>query len=115
MLNQIEVHPLFVPVDTIEFCRSNGIVVQAYAPLGGGPLSNAARASGGEANGTQLLLRHAIVTDIAEACGKTPAQVILRWGIQGGLAVVAKSGDADRIAENVRLFDFALTAEQVSA
>merc|ERR1711972_54504 len=109
MLNQIEVHPLFSPTATIEFCKENGIAVQAYAPLGGGPLSNTARATGGETDGTRLLLSHPKTLEIAAAESRTPAQIILRWNIQNGNALVAKSATTTRIAENAQIFDFSLS------
>merc|ERR1712137_329709 len=115
MLNQIEVHPLFCPKETIDVCRSNGIAVQAYAPLGAGPLSNAAKASGGKANGTRILLEHAAVLNAAEAHKRTAAQVLLRWGLQHEHALVVKSGTASRIVENARVFDFDLSPEQMAA
>merc|ERR1712232_162790 len=65
MVNQIEVHPFCVPEDTIAFCRSHEIAVQAYSPLGGGPQSNVAKASQGQTDGTSLLLNHAVVSQVA--------------------------------------------------
>lgn len=114
MVNQIEVHPFFVPQEIIDFCTSRGIVVQAYSPLAGGPGSNAARATNGAADGTRLLLGHPAVVKLAAELRRTPAQVVLRWALQRGFAIVPRSSNAQRIAENARLFDFSLSAEQMS-
>lgn len=111
MLNQVEVHPFCVPDETIEFCAVHGIMIQAYSPLGGGPKSNAARASG--VDGTQLLLGHPTVTSIAQECDRTSAQVLLRWGAQRGFALVARSSDAGRMAENFNGCDFVLSTDQM--
>eukprot|EP00931_Biecheleriopsis_adriatica_P056578 TRINITY_DN33529_c0_g1_i1.p1 TRINITY_DN33529_c0_g1~~TRINITY_DN33529_c0_g1_i1.p1 ORF type:complete len:927 (+),score=197.65 TRINITY_DN33529_c0_g1_i1:118-2898(+) len=113
MVNQIELHPLFVPLETVNFCKENGILVQAYSPLGGGPASNAAKATGGEVDGTRLLLQHDVVKAIAAETGRTAAQVVLRWSLQQGFAVIPRSCNVERICENSALFDFALSASQM--
>jgi len=113
MLNQVEVHPFFVPSETINFCRRHGIAVQAYSPLGGGPGSNAARATDGAANGTKKLLEHPLVQQVAAELGRTPAQVVLRWGVERGCAIVPRSGSHARITENAGMFDFELLPEHV--
>ncbi|CAK0818766.1 unnamed protein product, partial [Prorocentrum cordatum] len=100
MVNQVEVHPLCVPADTLAFCAAHGIVVEAYSPLGAGPASNAARASGGLLNGTRMLLGHEAVGAVAAEVRRTPAQVLLRWGLQMGCVVLPRSSDPGRIAEN---------------
>lgn len=115
MVNQVELHPLFVPHETVAYCRARGIAVQAYSPLAGGPNSNAARASPVGLNGTRLLLEHPAVVALATQLGRSPAQVVLRWGIQSGFAVVPRSSNADRIEENVRLFDFSLAPGHMAA
>merc|ERR1712039_746975 len=115
MVNQIEIHPLFVPQEIIEYCKNHGILVQAYAPLAGGPLSNASKATGGEANGTRILLEHANVLDTSLAVGKSPAQTVLRWGLQHGHSLIVKSSDAGRIAENAAIFDFSLNESQMDS
>ncbi|CAE8678687.1 unnamed protein product [Polarella glacialis] len=112
MVNQIEAHPLFVPKETVDFCASHDIVIQAYAPLGGGPASNFAKAAGYD--GTQTLLDHPIVASIAQELGRSPAQVLLRWGLQMGFVVIPRSTCEARIAENARIFDFELTSSQMT-
>jgi len=55
------------------------------------------------------------VIDIARRLGKTPAQVVLRWGVQRGTSIVPKTTKVERLAENAALFDFALTSEDMRA
>eukprot|EP00929_Paragymnodinium_shiwhaense_P056315 TRINITY_DN28188_c0_g1_i1.p1 TRINITY_DN28188_c0_g1~~TRINITY_DN28188_c0_g1_i1.p1 ORF type:complete len:324 (+),score=67.45 TRINITY_DN28188_c0_g1_i1:113-1084(+) len=109
MVNQIEVHPLFVPLEIIEFCQKNDIIIQAYSPLAAGPTSNAAKDSGGQLNGTKTLLGHPVVVSISEELGRTPAQVCLRWAIEMGFAIVPRSTSAPHIQENAAIFDFELS------
>lgn len=90
-VNQIELTPFLQRRDTVALCEERGIVVEAYSPL-----TRGAR------------LGHATVTAVARRAGRTPAQVLLRWGVQRGFVVLPKSTNADRIAENAALFDFAL-------
>lgn len=115
MVNQVEAHPLFVPQETVDFCRRNGILIQAYSPLGGGPRSNAARATGGEANGTRLLMGHVEVGRIAAEVGRSATQVLLRWGLQSGFCVLPSSSNPKHVAENTQIFDFVLTPAQMAA
>jgi len=56
-----------------------------------------------------------VIVEIAQAHGKSPAQVMLRWGLQHGRSVIPKSTKAQRIAENIDVFDFELTAEEMTA
>lgn len=98
-VNQIEVHPYFANTAAREATLRHGSVVQAWSPLGQG---------GGE-------LTDAVVVRIAEAHGKTPAQVLLRWQIDLGHVVFPKSMSKARLAENADVFDFALTPDEVAA
>lgn len=59
------------------------------------------------------LFKDPVIMKIAEAHGKTPAQVILRWHIQEGFSVIPGASDPDYIKENIRIFDFALTDEEM--
>ncbi len=90
-VNQIEIHPFLQHRDTRAFCAKHGIVVEAYSPL---------------ARGRKLA--DPVIVSIAKRIGRTPAHVMLRWGIQHGLVVLPKSANPERIADNARLFDFAL-------
>ena len=90
-VNQIEVTPFLQRNETRELCRDLGIVVEAYSPLTHGKR-----------------LDHPSLKDIAATVGRTPAQVLLRWGIQQGMVVLPKSVNEDRITENANVFDFEL-------
>jgi len=96
-INQIELHPRFQQRRLREYDRDLGILTQSWSPLGQGQL-----------------LTDATVETIARKHGKTAAQVIIRWHVENGLVVIPKSVNANRIAENVNVFDFALDAEDMS-
>jgi diketogulonate reductase-like aldo/keto reductase len=93
-VNQIEVSPFLQQRDARAACKDRGIVVEAYSPLTRG-----------------RRLSHAVVTGIARRIARSPAQVLLRWGIQHDLVVLPKSANAARIAENAEIFDFSLDAK----
>lgn len=69
----------------------------------------------GMATENESCLQDPVVTAIAEAHSKTPAQVVLRWAVQRGTAVIPKTTNEKRMAENIALFDFALTEEQMKS
>lgn len=99
---QMECHPYAQRTAMREKARANGIQVECWFPLGGAM-------SGGE------LLRDPVIRNIAGAHGKTAAQVILRWHIQEGFSVIPGAVRADYIEENIRIFDFCLTEEEMQA
>jgi methylglyoxal/glyoxal reductase len=96
-VNQIEVTPFFQQRAVRAACDKRQIVVEAYSPL---------------TRGSRL--GHPVVTNVARRIGKSPAQVLLRWGLEQGLVVLPKSTRPERIAENFALFDFELPAEEAS-
>lgn len=98
-VNQIELHPYNYGQrkGVVEFCRSKGIQVEAYSPL-----------TKGRKLGEDRLAA------IARHYGKTPAQVLLRWGMQSGFVVIPKSTNRDRIREDFAIFDFELAEEDMS-
>jgi diketogulonate reductase-like aldo/keto reductase len=98
MVNQIELTPFLQRRPTVELCRQQGIVVEAYSPLTRGQR-----------------LSDPTVVSIAKQVGRSSAQVLLRWGIQHGFVVLPKSTHRERIEENGRLFDFALPDAALSA
>jgi len=99
-VNQIELHPEFQQRDIREFAAANGIHIEAWGPLGQGKYD---------------LFGNPAITAAAEATGKTPAQVVIRWHLQHGIIVFPKSNSAVRIAENFDVVDFELSADQVAA
>ncbi len=107
---QVELHPLLAQPKLLRFCREAGIAVTAFSPLGAPsyvPLGMAAESDG--------LLGHALIEEIARGCARTPAQVLLRWGVQRGTAVIPKTSRPERLAENLALFDFTLSPQQMQA
>jgi diketogulonate reductase-like aldo/keto reductase len=99
-VNQFEIHPHHVHQDLVNFCQARGIKTQAYSPLGN------AREDGP--------LHDPKIIELSKKYGKSPAQILLKWNIQNGNAVVTKTVNSDRIAENFAIFDFELTAEEVN-
>jgi D-xylose reductase len=107
---QVELHPYLTQDKLLRFCRENGIVVTGFSPLGAPsyiPL--------GMAVDEESVLADPAVNAIAGRHARTPAQVVLRWGVQRGTAVVPKTSRADRLAENLAIFDFELTSEEMEA
>ncbi len=107
---QVESHPYLVQAKLLRYCQQERIAYTAFSPLGAGsyvPL--------GMAHPTDSVLAEPIVHQIASEHDKSPAQVVLRWGIQRGTAVIPKSVHLDRLQQNIDLFDFALTTEQMEA
>jgi diketogulonate reductase-like aldo/keto reductase len=92
VVNQVQFSPYEYRKRLLDACRRDGIVLEAYSPLGYG------RNIGSET-----------ATRIAERLGRTPAQVLLRWCIEREVPLIAKSTHRDRIAENAQLFDFTLS------
>ena len=107
---QVEMHPFLAQAKLLRFCRESGIAVTAYSPFGAGsyvPL--------GMATAEDSVLGHPVIREIAVAIGRTPAQVVLRWGIQRGPAVIPKTVRSERLVENLAAVDFALDDPQMRA
>ena len=97
-VNQIEVHPYFVNNEVRVYGQQHGIETEAWSPIAQGKV-----------------LDDPVITRIAEAAGKSPAQVVLRWHIQRGDIVFPKSVTPQRIKDNFALFDFELGQDDVDA
>lgn len=97
-VNQIECHPLYQRADEIEIMRGYDICPQAWAPF---------------AEGLKNIFSNPVLLKIAENHGKTAAQVILRWNLQRGVAVIPKSVRRDRMEENADIWDFELKKEEM--
>ena len=98
-VNQVELHPFFAQADAIENMKKYGIVPQAWGPLAEG--------------------KHGIFTDpeivsIGKRYGKSAAQTVLRWNTQRGVSIIPKSVHKERIEENLNIWDFALTDEEMA-
>lgn len=99
-VNQIELHPAYQQRETVDYCRDNGIAVQSWGPLGQGKYN---------------LFGEQPVAAAAQAHGKTPAQVVIRWHLQSGFVVFPKTNSRERMAENMDVFDFELSEQEMAA
>ncbi len=97
-INQIEVHPYLIQDELRGYCADHGIAVEAWSPIARGKI-----------------LDDPTIAAIAKRVGKTVAQVTLRWHIQRGDIVFPKSVNPDRIAENIDIFDFELSGDDLAA
>lgn len=107
---QVELHPYLTQEKLLRFCRENALAVTGFSPLGAPsylPL--------GMATAEENVLDVPIVREIAARHRKTPAQVVLRWGVQRGTAIVPKTANPARLVENLSLFDFELTTAEMMA
>eukprot|EP01045_Picozoa_sp_COSAG04_P008171 COSAG04_NODE_447_length_14267_cov_17.958569_8_plen_137_part_00 len=109
MVNQIEFHVGMGPgaqryaPELVQYLKSQGVVPMAYSPLG--PTFNSTEKA--------ELIEGNLTTGIGRRHGKSGAQVALRWVIQSGLALATRSSNPAYLAEDIELFDFALTAEEM--
>ena len=106
-VNQIEVHPYFAQRDVQTMNAEHGIVTQAWSPIGGITFYR-----DGKHTST---LADPVIGGIAKAHGKSAAQVMLRWGLQQGRSVIPKSTKPSRIAENIDVFDFELSSDELAS
>lgn len=97
VVNQVECHPYLQQKELKAFCKENDIVVEAWSPI----------AKGGE------VLQDEIIKETADKYGKSAAQVVLRWHMQEGTIAIPKSVTPSRIKENIDIFDFSLTDEEM--
>jgi 2,5-diketo-D-gluconate reductase A len=97
-VDQIEVNPYLTQDELRGFCAEHQIAVEGYSPLGQG-----------------RVLDDPTITAIARGAAKTPAQVVLRWHLQRGDIIFPKSVTQDRIRENIDIFDFRLSVDEVDA
>ena len=98
MVNQLELHPFYQREDELAILREYGIVPQAWAPF---------------AEGMNGMFTNLVLKNIAEGHGKTVAQIILRWNVQRGVSVIPKSVHQGRMEENIGIWDFELSAEDM--
>jgi D-xylose reductase len=107
---QIELHPFLTQEKLLRFCREEGIAVTAFSPLG-----SPSYFSLGMAQPDESVLEVAEVRAAAARHERTPAQVLLRWGIQRGTAVIPKTSSCERLRENLAIFDFRLSDDEMKA
>ena len=98
VLNQVELHPWLTQDKVLEYDNSHSILTQAWSPLARGKI-----------------LEEDMLAELAQSHGKSVAQIVLRWHIQRGVAVIPKSNSMERITENMNVFDFELTEQEMSS
>lgn len=97
-VNQVELHPFFQQPDALALMKEYGVQPMAWGPL---------------AEGNHGIFTHPVLTEIGRRYGKTAAQVALRWGVERGVVVIPKSTHKERMEENLDIWDFALTGEEL--
>lgn len=97
MVDQIELNPGWQQRETVAFCAQHDILIEAWSPLGRG-----------------RVLGHPLLAELGRKYGKTPAQICLRWCLDKGYLPLPKSVTPSRIQENLNIFDFALTPEDIA-
>ena len=95
-VNQVEFHPFLFQKELLEYCERHGIRIEAYSPLARGERLN-----------------HPTITALGRKYSKTPAQIMIRWGLQHQLVVIPKSTREERIRENSQVFDFNISEEDM--
>lgn len=105
-VNQIEVHPYFQQRELQAFGKEHGILTQAWSPIGG--------ITSYRGDNSKSTFNAPVIVAIADARGKSAAQVMLRWHIQNGVQAIPKSVKPARIAENFDVFDFELTDDEIA-
>jgi Aldo/keto reductases, related to diketogulonate reductase len=98
VINQIELHPQFQQKQMRAFHQQHKIVTESWSPLGRG-----------------AALKHKTITELAARHQKTPAQIVLRWHMELGLVAIPKSVTPSRIQENLGIFDFSLSEDDLAA
>jgi D-xylose reductase len=107
---QVEMHPYLTQEKLVRFCREEGIAVTAFSPLGASSYFQI-----GMATPDESVLNQPVVREAAAQHGKSPAQIVLRWGVQRGTAVIPKTSRPERLRENLAIFDFELSTSEMEA
>ncbi|KWU47363.1 aldo-keto reductase [Rhodotorula sp. JG-1b] len=95
-VNQIDLHPFMTRVELVKYCQSKNIVLEAWAPLVRGERFD-----------------HPVIVELAKKYNKSPAQILIRYGLDSGFIVIPKSTKKNRIADNANVFDFVLEKEDL--
>ncbi|OMO50812.1 Aldo/keto reductase [Corchorus olitorius] len=102
-VNQVEVNPIWKQEKLREFCKANGILLTAYAPLG----------AKGTIWGTNRVLECQVLNEIAKEKGKTVAQICLRWAYEQGISILVKSFNKERMKSNLDIFNWSLSKDEL--
>jgi len=105
---QVELHPYLAQTKLLRYCKESDLAVTGFSPLGAPSYIPI-----GMATESDSVLKHSVVEQIAASHGKTPAQIVLRWGVQRGTAIVPKTCKLERLRENIDLDGFLLAEEEM--
>lgn len=108
---QIEHHPYLVQDTLVTLCKNEGIAVVGYSSFGPQSFRDCGMQLAGD---IPLLFDHPVIVEVAKAHGKTPAQILLRWATQRGIAVIPKSGSPARLAQNLDVTSFDLSKDELA-
>lgn len=98
-INQVELHPFFNQQSILDYCKKEGIQLEAWSPLG--------------ASKTDLL-KEPLLVKLSEKYDKSPAQIVLRWNFQRDVVIIPKSSNKERLVQNMNIFDFNLTEDDMN-
>ncbi|KAI1288024.1 Aldo-keto reductase family 1 member A1 [Halotydeus destructor] len=112
-VNQVESHPLLSQRKLLDFCNANGVALTAYSPLGGSPPPDAATAAGLDLDIKKRLFTNDVVNSLASKYNKSVAQILLKYQAQRDIIVIPKSASKSRAAENIDIFDFDFTQDEL--
>lgn len=107
-VNQVELHPVLTQKELLQYCKQQGIQMEAWSPLMQGHLNNPTSAEGNSIKDEGKSVDSLLLPTLAGRYHKTIAQIVLRWHIQNGVVVIPKSVHENRILENSQIFDFEL-------
>lgn len=110
---QFECHAYLQQNELVDFCHKNGITVCAYSPLGCPGVTTDLRKTSGPETEFPILLNEQLISEIATKYNKDPAQILLKFLLQRGLAVIPKSSNLKRIKSNINVFDFQLESSDM--
>lgn len=99
MVNQVELHPFFRQQKALDLMKEYGVIPEAWGPF---------------AEGNHGIFSHPVLSKIGEKYGKSAAQVALRWNVQRGVVVIPKSVHKDRMEQNIDIWDFELSGEDMA-
>lgn len=106
---QVELHPYNTQQKLVRYCREKGIAVTGFSNLGAPSYYELNMATENES-----VMKESLIVEIAKKHNKTPAQVVLRWGVQRGTAIIPKTTKVERMTENINIFDFQLSASEMN-
>lgn len=112
---QVEHHPYLAQLDLVALAREHDIAVTAYSSFGPQSFMELSGIFSKRAKGAEPLLETALIKSLADKHGKTPAQILLRWATQRGVAVIPKSNNAARLAQNLDVLSFDLASDELES